>query len=138
MSIQSIEPIEARVYRDGTRTYVTLAGSLTNGACQAVYDFLRPLISADAPQVQLCLRDLRFLDSAGLGFLVRLNARLNLADGGMQLLHPDFEMLRLFNVAGVESALPIATSAEADRLTWELERPERLIRRWTSRDAAAA
>ena len=74
----------------------------------------------------------------GVGALVRLSARLNLADGGMKLLHPDFDTLRLLNVAGVESALPVASSAEADRLTWELERPERLIRKWTSRDAAAA
>lgn len=138
MAIQSIEPIEARVYRDGARTYVTLAGSLTNGACQGVYDFLRPLIPGDGPQVHICLRDLQFLDSAGLGLLVRLSARLNLAGGAMKLLHPDFDILRFLNVAGVESVLRIATSAEADRLTWEFERPERLLRRWTSRDAAAA
>jgi anti-sigma B factor antagonist len=66
-----VDSLTLEVERKGTTALVHCHGRLVSGVCNVLTDKVRPLIP-DSKRIILDLTDLTFVDSMGLGTLVRL------------------------------------------------------------------
>src|SRR5215472_912968 len=64
--------LNIKITRDGDESVVHCSGTLVSGACSYLHKEVYPLI-ADSKRIVLDLADLQWIDSMGLGALVRLH-----------------------------------------------------------------
>ena len=69
------------------------------------------LLSETAHEIAIDLGGLQFIDAAGLGEIVRLQAALNAADRRLTLSRPSPWIRRIFIVGGVAELLPENSSS---------------------------
>jgi anti-sigma B factor antagonist len=87
----------------GELSIVRCRGKLIAGACGTLYQKVHRLI-ADCKQIELDLSDLEWIDSMGIGTLVRIYAGCRNAGCQLQLVNMGTrvkELLRLTNLLGV-------------------------------------
>jgi anti-sigma B factor antagonist len=81
--------LKANVRRSGDVAIVDLAGRLTLGeASGLVRGTIKDLINSGQKNILVNLKDVSYLDSAGLGELVGAYATVTHASGNIKLLHP--------------------------------------------------
>ena len=91
------------VEREGDESVVHCRGTLVSGACSYLHKEVYPLI-ADSKRIVLDLADLQWIDSMGLGALVRLHVVSKKNGCQMQLVNVGQrvkDMLVLTNLLGV-------------------------------------
>lgn len=117
----SRDPIALLAYRKGGTLYVRMSGSLTMlNFEEALRDF-HDLLAEPAETLFIMMRDLRYLDSAGLGMFVRLNTRCRSSRIRMTLLDPAPEVSRLFNLSKMDLIMPIERGDEVRAIQQEME-----------------
>jgi len=91
------------VQRDGEECVVHCSGTLGSGACSYLHKEVYPLIST-CKRIVLDMADLQWVDSMGLGALVRLHVIAKKNGCQLQLVHVGrrvMDLLRLTNLLAV-------------------------------------
>lgn len=117
------DPIAITVYRKHPGVYFKLSGSLTMQNFERALESLSGFFNDSPEHLYLMMSDLRYLDSAGLGMFVRLNARCRIAGCGLMLLNLTNDIARLFALSKMDQILSIESGSTADdiRRTFEHE-----------------
>jgi anti-anti-sigma factor len=91
---------------DGSRAVVALSGELDLNGVPHLLDEVRQALAPDVEEVGIDLRDLRFIDSAGIQGV--LSARQQIQDAGatFRVVGMSPTVARVVAMAGVESLLP--------------------------------
>lgn len=118
----SRDPIDLTAYRKDGRLYVRMSGSLTMLNFEGALREFHRLLDDSPESLYIMMRDIDYLDSAGLGMFVRLNTRCRTARIRMILLDPSPAVTRLFNLSKMDLIMPIERGAEAQGIRDEMER----------------
>ena len=94
------------------RSSVTLAGALDLNAAAAFREALVRAIDEGSRRVVVDLSRVTFIDSTALGVIVGGLTRLRAVDGTLEVICPDGELRRIFEVSGLDRVLDIAASRE--------------------------
>ncbi len=117
----SRDPITLLAYRKGAVLYVRMAGSLTMLNFEEALETFNQLLS-DPPEVfYVMIRNIRYLDSAGLGMFVKLNTRCRSSKIKLSLLDPSQEVIRLFNLSKMDLIMPIERGENIHSIRGEYE-----------------
>jgi anti-sigma B factor antagonist len=95
--------LTVEIERKGDQCVVHCRGKLVSGVCSFLYNKVHPLI-ADNKRIVLDLTDLEWVDSMGLGTLVRLYVACKGSGCQLQLIHLGKrvrELLGLSNLLGI-------------------------------------
>ena len=100
--------------RVGDITVLTCSGRIAEGPEAAHLDARVTDILMHEPFIVLNLADVNFLDSSGLGLLVRLLARSQRANGGLKLCALPARVSEILRITRLQQSLPsYATEADA-------------------------
>jgi anti-anti-sigma factor len=115
------DPVLLFAYRKDNVAYVRLVGSLTMQNFEDILGEINHLLT-DPPEIlYLMMRDIRYLDSAGLGMFVRLNTRCRATRTRLHLLDPSPDVARLLSLSKMDLIIPIERGGAARTLRNELE-----------------
>jgi anti-sigma B factor antagonist len=92
------------VERKGSKALVHCHGRLVAGASKPLYDGVKPLIP-DFKQIVLDLSDVKFVDSMGLGTLVRLYVSASGSGSRLELIHLGKQIRELLGITHLLSVL---------------------------------
>jgi anti-sigma B factor antagonist len=99
----------AKIRQQGNITLVDLSGPLTSLETAALYEAISGLIRQGRKRIVLNLRGLEYLDSSGVGQLVRIYLMVIKADGEMRAvgLTPRIEeIMKITKLSGVFPEFP--------------------------------
>ena len=96
----SLAYLNVEVERKGDRYLVHCRGKLIAGVCGTLYQRVSGLIP-DRKQIVLDLSDLEWIDSTGIGTLVRLHAGCRYADCQLQLINMGKRVRELLGLTGL-------------------------------------
>jgi len=91
----------------GARTVVAVTGELDVHTATDLQSALRDLIDSGSADVIVDLRELEFLDSTGLGVLVRALKWAREAGGGLQVIADDDKIVKVFTITGLGAAMSL-------------------------------
>ncbi len=91
--------LKANVRQSGDVSIVDLAGRITLGEGSGlVRNTIKELVSSGRKNVLLNLKDVTYIDSAGLGEMVGAYASVTNAQGNIKLLHPQAKVNDLLQI----------------------------------------
>ncbi len=91
------------------RVVVRLAGELDAATAPRLHDVLIDLIDGGTTAVlDVDLAELDFIDSTGLGTIVRARQRIRAHGGDLRLCHPRPSVAKVLEISGLAEALPSA------------------------------
>jgi anti-sigma B factor antagonist len=94
-------------------TLLTLAGELDVAAASTLHRELTRTVSATRPDLALDLRQVDFLDCAGVGVIVAAYNQVKANGGCLRLIGADRRALRIFHLCKLENVLCVHDSVEA-------------------------
>jgi anti-sigma B factor antagonist len=92
--------LNVEVVRQGDRYLVHCRGKLIAGVCGTLYQKVHGLI-ADRKQIVLDLSDLEWIDSMGIGTLIRIHAGCRYTGCQLQLIHMGQRVKELLALTGL-------------------------------------
>jgi anti-sigma B factor antagonist len=108
---QPLEPdFQVTVRAEATGTIVTVAGELDVASCQVLERELATL--NEVALVVVDLRGLSFIDSTGLGVLVRAHQRAQQQEQRFGLVRGNGQVDRLLSLTGLDAELLVGDSIE--------------------------
>jgi anti-anti-sigma factor len=129
---------EIDAYRKGHETLVVLRGRLVLTQCPDAKNRLNALFTHEVDRFYLLMRDLDFLDSAGLGVLVGLKMSANKHQTSLAILSPPPRIADIFRVSKLDTILDVREGAEAEIVRASIERDEYCLWRDGNRGSQAA
>jgi anti-anti-sigma factor len=100
------------VHREANAIVLAVGGELDLSSSAALEEELASAIDSDAPLVVVDLRELEFIDSTGLGVLVKAN-QLAIDEGtSFALVRGGSQVQRLLSLTGLAERLTIADTPE--------------------------
>ncbi|MDA0636288.1 STAS domain-containing protein [Nonomuraea sp. MCN248] len=103
----ALEVLRMTRCRHGERTVVSLAGEVDADNVSEVRACLAEAVRTYGPRLVVDLSGLTFIDTTGLGVLVRQLAALRERDGTMALVAPDGQVLRRLRRTNLAPLFPI-------------------------------
>lgn len=100
--------IETR--QSGDRTVVAVTGELDVHSADQLERELSELISSGRAEIVVDLRELGFLDSTGLGVMVKGLKWAKEAGGGLRVVADDDKIVKVFTITGLDRAVALAAS----------------------------
>jgi anti-sigma B factor antagonist len=94
-------------------TVVSVHGELDVASAPALRERLIELVSDGSTNLILDLEGVDFLDSTGLGVIVGLLKRARTQGGDMRLVCTQARIRRLFEITGLDKAVPLLPSVDA-------------------------
>jgi anti-sigma B factor antagonist len=104
--------LDVQVRQVGDTTVVAPAGELDLGTARALGDALAAASAAGAPRILLDLRGLTFVDSSGIGTIVRFKRHFAVEGVRFALVKGSDAVQRAFALSNVEPLLPWTGPAE--------------------------
>jgi anti-sigma B factor antagonist len=99
--------LRANVRRAGDVSIVDLAGRITLGEGSGlVRSTIKDLVNSGQKNILVNLKDVSYIDSAGLGELVGSYASVTNAQGNIKLLHPQNKVHDLLQVTKLYTVFP--------------------------------
>ena len=92
--------------RDGDTVSLSVGGELDIASVDAFLDAARPCIAQGATTFAIDFGGVEFIDSSGLGALVRLHNECREADVRMRLENVPRSVARLLSVTGLDELFP--------------------------------
>lgn len=92
---------------------VEVTDHLRGSTLDTFQDDLSRLMEAGHVRVVIDMVDFDHADSAGLGYLVKLQAELGSRGGSCAIARPNAEFRRLINITGLDMILPVFDSIDA-------------------------
>src|SRR4051794_28936756 len=108
MSITEIPPFAAAIEVAPGQVTVRLTGELDLATRPEFDDALDEAVATGAPRITVDMRELAFIDSTGIGTLLRAVDAGRSNGHVVQFLRTDGPVDRTLNVAGVAAMLPLA------------------------------
>ncbi|MEU0571806.1 STAS domain-containing protein [Nonomuraea sp. NPDC005983] len=102
-----MDVLEMTRHRHGELVVVSLAGEVDVDNVSKVRKCLDEAVEDHGPRLVVDLSALTFIDTTGLGVLVRLLANLRDRDGTMALVAPDGQVLRRLRRTNLAPLFPI-------------------------------
>ena len=100
----------------GQHSVVKLSGEVDIASTAALRDNLLGLVNRGVPSLVVDLRDVTFIDSSGVGTLLRVFHRQTLLGGAVHFVADQPAVLRVFELMQLDRRLHLTTSlAEVDR-----------------------
>jgi anti-sigma B factor antagonist len=109
----AVKVLTFEIERSGDSAVVKCHGRLVSGVADEFYQEIKPLL-AQAKNVTIDLADLTYLDSMGLGTLVRIYAHARGEGSRVTLLHLGKQVR---NVLSMTNLLSVFAQAEDDNIT---------------------
>jgi anti-anti-sigma factor len=103
------EPFTAVLRRDEGRTIIELHGELDAATAGRVDAYLDDALQAGERRVVIDLQHVAFIDSAGIGAIVRSLKRVRAADGELSLRSPSVVAQHALEISGVSELVAIVT-----------------------------
>jgi anti-anti-sigma factor len=97
---------------DGAPVVVRLHGELDVSELQTVDDELAPVVARTDRDVTIDVKDLQFIDVAGLNLLARTAGTLTAADRVLRLRAPSPILVRMLQVTGLDEHVQIVDPVE--------------------------
>jgi anti-anti-sigma factor len=107
---------DARVVEEGGSVVVEVSGEVDLAVVDALWDAIEQAASRSARLV-LDLRDMTFIDSSGLGVLVRAHLKMGQVREAVVLRSPNAAARRILDISGIDNLVTIDgvdTSAPSD------------------------
>lgn len=95
------------LFVDEVPAVVLVSGEVDFASVPKLRECLDQLIDRELERVDLDLRNVRFMDSVGLGLLVATHKRLEAIGGTLRILHPQVFVLKVLKVSGVDRFLEV-------------------------------
>jgi anti-sigma B factor antagonist len=93
-------------------TVVTVHGEIDVATSPTLRERLIDLVNGGATRLVLDLEAVDFLDSTGLGTIVSLLKRVRTHGGDLRLVCTEARIRRLFEITGLEKAVPLHASLD--------------------------
>jgi anti-sigma B factor antagonist len=93
-------------------TVVTVHGEIDVATSPTLREGLIDLVNGGATRLVLDLEAVDFLDSTGLGTIVSLLKRVRTHGGDLRLVCTEARIRRLFEITGLEKAVPLHASLD--------------------------
>jgi anti-sigma B factor antagonist len=93
-------------------TVVTVHGEIDVATSPTLRERLIDLVSGGATRLVLDLEAVDFLDSTGLGTIVSLLKRVRTHGGDLRLVCTEARIRRLFEITGLDKAVPLHASLD--------------------------
>jgi len=100
------------VTREGNAVVLSIGGELDLSSSAALEDEIGKALGTDASTVVIDLRELEFVDSTGLGVLVKANQQATDAGREFGLVRGGPQVERLLDLTGLADRLTIADTPE--------------------------
>lgn len=97
---------------NGRTCVVAAAGEIDVATGPKLRDSLDAAIDRGTDLVVVDLLDVSFIDSTGLGVLIRTSKRIEEAGGGLRLVASEPRILKLFEITGLTNRFVIVPSLE--------------------------
>jgi anti-sigma B factor antagonist len=119
--VDTDEPDVRRLYVDlsvttresAGRTVVAVAGEVDVYTAPTLDDRLTSLVDAGDVRVVVDLTDVEFLDSTGLGVLVKALKRTREKEGSLDLVVASDRILKVFRITGLDTVIPIHATVDS-------------------------
>ena len=108
--------MEIQIYKSGNNYLFHVRGRILLDECEFMKSALLPLISRGVDQVAVNLKDVDFIDSAGLGVLVGMKMTCSKNKVKLLLLSPSKNVTEILFVSKLDSIFEILTNSAADKL----------------------
>jgi anti-sigma B factor antagonist len=115
MRVRSVflEPqFQVEVSSDGPKSVLRLFGELDVSSSAALEDELHRVSGASV--IVLDLRQLEFIDSTGLGVLVKTHQRMREGGNRLAIIEGDGQVKRLLELTGLDQQLTLVASADEE------------------------
>ncbi|HOT45693.1 MAG TPA: STAS domain-containing protein [Spirochaetota bacterium] len=100
-------------YRDlGDHKIISLKGEMDYFSSKDIRDEIFKYIHTKTKSIILDLKDVSFIDSAGMGLLINLNREMSNNNGTLGLLNLSEDVFSLIKLATLDTIIPIYTSEE--------------------------
>ncbi len=99
--------------QDGDRSIISVEGEVDIASAEILDSAVLSEISSAPTQVIVDLSGVSFMDSTGLGVIVRGLKRAREADIDFDLVLTNERVLKIFSITGLDSLIPIHDSLEA-------------------------
>jgi anti-sigma B factor antagonist len=109
--------LDVNAWVDAGRSVVELAGELDMYSAERLRDVLDQLPEDAQRRVALEMSRLDFLDSSGLGVLIRAMKRAKMLGGGLCLVAVQERVLKTFRITGLLRVMPVFPVLD-DAFTW--------------------
>ena len=110
-------------YRKANECYIKLVGSLTLAGCEDLFEDVIRTVEREDEKLVVGLRDLEFVDSAGLGTLIRINGQMKRDDCELVFIEPAAQVYQLITLAKVDLVISVEPGLNGQNMRQELEKP---------------
>lgn len=98
--------VTAAVRRVGDVSIIDFAGKITRGAASGIVrDTIRDVVNSGRKQLLINLKDVTYIDSAGVGELAGAYVTLSRMSGAVKLLHPQSKVQDLLQITKLYAVL---------------------------------
>ena len=107
--------MDIQVDSRGDKRIVRIAGKITFEHCPALAARLDPVLEEGVREVVIDFKDVPFMDSSGIGEILRLFKLLRDRKGSLVLINPNKKLLSLFSMYRFEKFMKILEEVEAGK-----------------------
>lgn len=116
------------IYLSGGRLLVNIEGRFILDECDSLKEALQAALSPAITQVAVNLAKTDFVDSAGLGTLVRFKMQVNQIKARMTLVNPSPAVADVLSMSKLDEIFEIASGDEANNMIENIASSENLVR----------
>jgi anti-sigma B factor antagonist len=111
-SIFAEKAMDVQVESRGDRRIVRIKGKVTFECCPALQSRLDSVLSEKVREIAIDFKDVPFIDSSGIGEVLRLFKRMRDAGGEVVLLNPNRKLRELFAMYRLDQFMNIREETE--------------------------
>jgi anti-sigma B factor antagonist len=104
--------MEIQVEASGDRRIVRIKDKITFEHCPTLQNHLDPVLEAGVREVVIDFRDVPFMDSSGIGEILRLFKLMRDRNGSLVLINPNRKLRNLFTMYRFERFMKIVEDVE--------------------------
>ncbi len=107
--------MDIQVESRGDRRIVRISGKITFEHCSALASQLDPVIEEGVREVVIDFKNVPFMDSSGIGEVLRLFKLMRDRGGSVVLINPNHKLLSLFTMYRFEKFMKVLEEVEAGK-----------------------
>jgi anti-anti-sigma factor len=105
--------MDIQVESRGDRRIVRIKGKITFEHCPAFQSELEPVVAVGVREVVIDFKDVPFMDSSGIGEILRLFKLMREREGSLVLINPNQKLRNLFTMYRFQKFMKILEEVEA-------------------------
>ena len=109
------QPMDIQVESQGDRRIVRIKNKITFEHCPDLQTRLDSLLEEDVREIVLDFKDVPFMDSSGIGEVLRLFKQMRDRKGSLVLINPNLKLRELFDMYRFKQFMKIVDEVETGR-----------------------